>query len=62
MDSADDVGAVTDAVVRRPGPGFAGEALGVASRTETVIGPKSFLGDSAKIMILIPRFFFANFH
>lgn len=46
MDSAGGVGAVTEAVVRRPGPGFAGEAFGVASRTETLMGPRSFLGES----------------
>lgn len=46
VDSAGGVGAVTEAVVSKPGPGFPGDVVGVTSRTDTLIGPKSLLADS----------------
>jgi len=46
VDSAGGVGAVTEAVVNKPGPGFPGDVVGVTSLTDTLIGPKSFLEDS----------------
>lgn len=46
VDSAGGVDAVTEAVVSRPGPGFPGDVVGVTSRTDTLIGPKSPLADS----------------
>lgn len=47
VDSAGGVGAVTEAVVNKPGPGFPGDVVGVTSLTDTLIGPRSFLEDSA---------------
>lgn len=46
VDSVGGVDAVTEAVVSRPGPGFPGDVVGVTSRTDTLIGPKSPLADS----------------
>lgn len=46
VDSAGGVGAVTEAVVSKPGPGFPGDVVGVTSRTDTLMGPKSLLVDS----------------
>lgn len=46
VDSAGGVGAVTEAVVSKPGPGLPGDVVGVTSRTDTLMGPKSPLVDS----------------
>lgn len=45
--SAGGVGTVTEAVVNNPGPELAGESACADSLTATLIGPKSFLADSA---------------
>lgn len=47
--SAGGVGALTEAVVNNPGPAFSGEVVGVISLTDTLIGPKSDLDESAEI-------------
>lgn len=46
VDSAGGVGAVTEAVVSKPGPVFPGDVVGVTSRTDTLMGPRSLLVDS----------------
>lgn len=50
--SAGGVCAVTEVVVSKPGPGagFPGDAVGVTSRTDTLIGPRSFLLVESMVM------------
>ena len=54
VDSAGGVGAVTEAVVNKPGPGLPGDVVGVTSLTDTLIGPKSFLEDSYRHINYMP--------